>query len=290
MNKTLIIAEIGECFNGDFDVAEKLIYHASKAGCDIVKFQTLDYEQISDDDPEKEWFKKIALNPEKIEKLKKMADYYNIQILFTPENVKTAQWLINGGLKNVKIASSCIHDKELIAFIKDNFNRVIMSTGMASLDEINEAVTSLDAIKELYIMHCISEYPTGPLLEERGLKALAYEDVRFNMMKILMGLFPCHKIGYSDHTDDILAPIVAVAIGAQVIEKHITLDRNVPITNYKSGGKYLGTDHVLSIEPQKLKEMVRQIREVEQMFGPMKWERTQGERLLKDFLRGRFGG
>lgn len=286
--KTIIIAEVGECFNGDIEIAKRLIYEAKEAGCDIVKFQTLDYENISDDDPESEWFKKIALNPDKIGILIKYAREADIEILFTPENIKTAKWLLEQGLRDVKIPSSTVANKELITFINDNFERVFMSTGMASLDEANDAVRSLSNVRDLYIMHCVSEYPTGPLLEQRGLKALSHEDVRLNMMKILMELFPQYKVGYSDHTDGILAPIVAVAAGARVIEKHITLDRTTPIKNFETGGEYLGTDHVLSIEPDELKEMVKQIREVEKMLGEWKWERSAGEKTLRNFIRERF--
>jgi N,N'-diacetyllegionaminate synthase len=288
--KTIIIAEIGECFNGDLDIAKRLMREAKDAGCDIVKFQTLDYENISKDDPENEWFKKIALNPERINTLVGFARKVNIDILFTPENVKTAKWILNAGFKSVKIASSTMADKKLIKFVNESFDYVFMSTGMASLDEVNEAVNNLKKVKGLYIMHCVSEYPTGPLLEQRGLKALPHEDVRLNMMKILMNLFPNHKIGFSDHTAGILAPIAAVASGAKVIEKHITLDRQTPVKNFETGGKYLGTDHILSIEPNELKEMVSQIREVEKMFGEWKWERSKGEIILKDFIRKRFSG
>jgi len=290
MNKTVIIAEVGECFNGDMETAKRMLLVAKGAGCDIVKFQTLDYESILEDDPEKEWFKKIALDPEKIEILVGYAGEMDIQILFAPENVKTSQWLVDADLKSVKIASSCMYDLELIKFINCHFGQVFMSTGMASLDEVNVAVNHLTNIPDFYIMHCISEYPTGPLLEDRGLKALSHENVRLNMMRMLMELFPQHKIGYSDHTSGILAPVVSVAMGARVIEKHITLDRNTPIENFKEGKEYLGTDHVLSIEPDELKEMVSQIREVEKMFGEWKWERSEGEIILRDFLRERFAG
>jgi len=290
MNKTVIIAEIGECFNGDMETAKRMIAVAKDAGCDIVKFQTLDYENISEDDPEKEWFKKIALDPEKIEILVGYAGEMDIQILFTPENIKTSQWLVDADLKSVKIASNCIYDLQLIKFINCHFEQVFLSTGMTSLDEVNIAVNHLTNISDLYIMHCISEYPTGPLLEDRGLKALSHENVRLNMMRMLMELFPQHKIGYSDHTSGILASVVSVAMGAKVIEKHITLDKNIPIENFREGKEYLGTDHVLSIEPDELKEMVCQIREVEKMFGEWKWERSEGEIILRDFLRERFAG
>jgi N,N'-diacetyllegionaminate synthase len=287
-NRTVIIAEIGECYNGDLNIAKTLIYEAKQAGCDIVKFQTLDYENISENDPEKDWFKKIALDPHKIRYLNEIAKDNNIEILFTPSNIKTAKWLLDVGLVDVKIASSNIVDRDLVSYVNENFKRVFMSTGMCYLDELNWAVVSLNKVKELYIMHCISEYPTGPLLDQRGLRALAHEDVHLNMMGILMALYPQHKIGYSDHTAGILAPVAAVALGARVIEKHITLDRQTPLENFKHGKEYLGTDHVLSLEPQELKEMVRQIREVEKMIGPWRWERSEGENILREFLRKRF--
>ena len=97
-----------------------------------------------------------------------------------------------------------------------------------------------------------------------------------------------YKIGYSDHTSGILAPIAAVAMGAMVVEKHVTLDRKKPIENFNKGKKYLGTDHILSAEPEELKEMVSQIREVEKMLGKPKWERSEGEKILRNFLRKRF--
>lgn len=284
----LIIAEVGECFNGDLDVARELIAVASDAGCNVVKFQTLDQENIAPDDPEALWLQKIALDPFKVEYLVACGNNSGIEVLFTPENVKTGQWLLNAGLKDVKIASSSVSDTALITFVGSNFRRVFMSTGMASLDEINQAVSLLKNVPELYIMHCISEYPTGPLLEKRGLVALSAENVRLNMMRILMDLYPYYKIGYSDHTTGILAPVAAVAMGAQVIEKHITLDRSTPLRNFQAGGPYLGTDHVLSLEPAELGEMVRMIREVEQMMGPWEWDRTEGEKILKNFIRGRF--
>jgi N,N'-diacetyllegionaminate synthase len=290
MGRTIIIGEVGECFNGDLGIAERLIFESKDAGCDIVKFQTLDDENISDDDPERDWFLKVALNHEKVIHLTKCAEKYDIDILFTPDDIRTAKMILQVGSKQVKIASSVMTDQEYIQFINANFTRVFMSTGMCSLDEVSEAVDCLKDVKELYVLHCISEYPTGPLLEQRGLKALSPADVRLNMMQMLMRIFPQHKIGYSDHTDGILAPVAAAAMGAQVIEKHITLDRMTPIANFMQGKEYLGTDHVLSIEPAELREMVRQIREVEQMMGLWKWERSPGEIILREFLRKRFKG
>jgi N,N'-diacetyllegionaminate synthase len=288
MNKAIIIAEIGECFNGDFKKAKRLISVAKDSGCDMAKFQTLDYDNIRDDDPEKEWFRKIALNPEKIRYLIKYSREVGIPILFSPENIKTASWLLDFNLEDIKIPSSLITELDFINFVNLNFKRVFVSTGMASLKEVKQAVKRLSKVRNLYIMHCISEYPTGPLIRLRGLKALSHEDVRLNMMKMLMELFPQYKVGYSDHTCGIIAPLAAVAMGARVIEKHITLDRETPIKNYKNNKEYLGTDHVLSLEPGELREMVEQIREVEKILGEWKWKRSQGEKILREFQRKRF--
>lgn len=288
MDKTIIIAEIGECFNGDLQTAKRMVLVAKQSGCDMAKFQTLDYDNIKDNDPEREWFKRIALNPEKIRYLIKCSKEIGISILFSAENINTASWLLDFNCKDIKIASSLITALDFIDFVNLNFERVFMSTGMASLKEVKQAVKRLDKVGQLYIMHCISEYPTGPLIKSRGLKALSHNDVRLNMMKMLMNLFPQHKIGYSDHTCGIIAPLAAVAMGAKVIEKHITLDRQTAIKNYKNNKEYLGTDHVLSLEPIELKEMVAQIREVEKILGEWKWERSSGEKILKEFQRNRF--
>lgn len=288
MDRVIIIAEVGECFNGELERAKEMIAVAWDAGCDIVKFQTLDYENIPEGDPEKDWFKKIALDPEKMRYLIGCAKEAGIEILFTPENVKTAGWILDAGLKSVKIASSCMSDAELIKFANGRFNKVFISTGMAELEEVKTAVKNLGKVRELYILHCVSEYPTGPLLEKRGLRALADEDAHINMIKMLIRQFPDHTIGYSDHTAGIMVPAFAVAAGAKVIEKHITLDKKTPVDNFKTGGQYLGTDHILSLEPDELRQMVVQIRQVEKILGEDRWERSDGEQILKDFLRKRF--
>lgn len=286
--RVVIIAEIGECWNGDFEQAKKLIEVAAAAGCDYAKFQTLDREGIAPDDPERDWFLSIALGREELEVLRDHARKAGVGFLVTPEKRKQAEMLAAMGCDAVKIASSCLVDEDLLSYVNATFPRVFISTGLAELDEIDRAVAQLASVRELYIFHCIAEYPTGPLLDERGLRALDDEDVHMAMMSILAERYPQARAGYSDHTVGLLAPIVAVAAGARVIEKHITLDRATPIANFASGGKYLGTDHVLSLEPDELEEMVRQIRKVEAMSGRPVWERTEGEKKLRAFLRARF--
>ena len=286
--RTVIIGEVGECFNGDFNVALKMIEEIKKAGCDIVKFQLLDLAEVSFDDPERDWFQKLELQSEKIKKLMKHAELYQIGILFTPVSVKTASWMYELGCQEVKIASSFLKKKELLTYINDHFQTIYISTGMAALSEIQQTLDQFDRDKDIYILHCISEYPTGPLLEQTGLVAMKEEDVHLNMLSILRKTFPKYPIGYSDHTDGIFVPMMAAAMGAAVIEKHVTLDRQTPIEHFKKGLEYMGTDHVLSIEPEKLQEMVSQIRRVETIQGNEIWDRSEGEKLLMEFLRQRY--
>ncbi len=283
-----IIAEVGECFNGSMECAQKMIKEAAQAGCDIVKFQILDMDEVSPNDPEYDWFQKIELDRNKINLLIQWAKEVDIQILFTPVSVKTAEYLYMEGIDTVKIASSFIRKMEVLEYINNHFYKVYLSTGMADLEEIRNAVNILDKPTEIVILHCISEYPTGPLLEQRGLKALDEKDAHLNMIRVLKNEFPEYKIGYSDHTDGIFVPVIAAAMGAEVIEKHFTLDRQTPIEHYIQGKEYMGTDHVLSIEPKVLKKMVNQIRRTEVCQGDMNWIRSAGERVLLDFLRSRY--
>lgn len=289
-DRTIIIAEIGECWNGDTKQAERLMNAAAEAGCDYVKFQTLDRESIRGDDPEREWFLKIALSDEIIAYFISYANAKKIKPLFTPANLSKAKLLKEKfNLDEVKIASSVFYNEAAVKYIAQNYKRVFLSTGMSSLEEVRRAVRHFDGKdNELYILHCVSEYPTGPLLESRGLSPLNEQDAHLNMMVMLREVFPQHKIGYSDHTAGLLAPVCAVAAGAAVIEKHITLDRKKPRELYENGKGYLGTDHILSLEPDELKEMVSQIRRVEKIFGEKTWNRTEGEKALRNFLIGRF--
>ncbi len=283
-----IIAEVGECFNGDIEKAHRMICEAKKAGCDVVKFQLLDMVEVANDDPEYYWFSKLDLSPPKLQQLIKWAKEENIKILFTPVSIRTAEWLDAVGLKSVKVASSFIRKKKLLEYINNHFELVYASTGMASLEEIDEMISELSNVKEIRLMHCISEYPTGPLLEKSGLKALDENDAHLSMMKIMKDRYNSMKVGYSDHTDGVFVPVVAAAMGAELIEKHFTLDRMTPIKHFNEGKQYMGTDHVLSIEPYEMKKMVQQIRRVERIKGSLDWERSNGEKILMEFLRGRY--
>ena len=287
LRSVIIIAEIGECWNGDLAQAFQLIDVAAKTGCDYAKFQTLDRTGIAADDPEREWFFKLALNESELIQLIERCRQSNISFLATPEKTGQAKLLLKLECTAIKVASSCLVDDDLLGYVNGRFRRVFLSTGLATLEEVAHALSLLHDVPELFVLHCIAEYPTGPLLDERGLRALDDVDVHLSMMDILTDRFPSVAVGYSDHTVGQLAPIVAVAAGARVIEKHITLDRDGPVSNF-NGGPYLGTDHVLSLEPSELEEMVANVRKVEKMLGPPQWQRTPAELKLKRFLRERF--
>ncbi len=286
--RTIVIAEVGECFNGSMQTAKRLMEEAKNADCDIVKFQLLDIAEVAANDPERDWFKQIAITPVMLKTFLEWAHELEIEPLFTPVSVRTAQWLTDAGLRTVKIASSFVSKKDLLQYIDENFDLVYASTGMASLEEIDAMLGRLAHVREVRLLHCISEYPTGPLLEQRGLVAMNEQDAHLNMMTILRKRYPHLMVGYSDHTDNIFVPLVAVAMGAEIIEKHITLDRQTPIDHFNNHLAYMGTDHIVSIEPDKLKAMVAQIRRVEKVKGDMEWDRSEGEKILMAFLKSRY--
>ena len=286
--RTIVIAEIGECFNGDMETAKKLMEAAKHADCDIVKFQILDINEVAADDPEREWFEKITITPSMLKTFIEWAREWEIEPLFTPVSVRTASWLVEARMRTVKIASSFVSKEELLQYIDAHFDVVYASTGMASLGEVDAMLDMLSHVQEVRLLHCISEYPTGPLLKRRGLAAMDEQDAHLNMMKILKARYPNLMVGYSDHTDDIFVPLVATAMGAEIIEKHITLDRKTPIEHFCNHLEYMGTDHVVSIEPYKLETMVKQIRRIEKVKGDMAWERSDGEKILMQFLKSRY--
>ena len=266
MKKVLIIAEIGENHVGDMERAKRMVAEAAKAGVDMVKFQSYLASEVADDDPEKEWFAKVQLSDKAHYELKEYAEQHGVEFLSSPFSLNRAKLLCEGlGLKKIKIASSEMLNFPLLDYINEHAEVIFLSTGMATLDEIKTALTHLNKIKTCYIMHCVTQYPTKS------------EDTNLRAITTLKTAFPEHHIGYSDHTIGIQAALVAVALGAEVIEKHFTLDKNLP-----------GTDHILSADPDELREMTEKIREIETILGKPIKEPTSKEKEIRDFVRGRF--
>jgi N-acetylneuraminate synthase/N,N'-diacetyllegionaminate synthase len=255
----IIIAEAGVNHNGDIRKAEQLIDAAVQAGADYVKFQTFkadklvsksapkaSYQQknINDgDDTQYTMLKKLELSEEDHIRLSQYATSKKIKFLSTAFDLDSIDFLETLGIDTFKIPSGEITNYPYLVRIAKTGKPVILSTGMAYMKEIQDAVTVLSnhgvPKEKIIILHCNTEYPTP------------FEDVNLKAMLTIGSQFGV-SYGYSDHTTGIEVPIAAVALGAVVIEKHFTLDRTLP-----------GPDHKASLEPQELHAMVAGIRNIE---------------------------
>lgn len=286
MTATFIIAEAGVNHNGSIEMAMRLVDAAAKAGADAVKFQTFKAEQVvSRYAPKAEYqrrtsdawesqldmIRKLELSESDHTALIAHAKAAGIEFLSTPFDSKSLAFLIEGlGLSTIKIPSGEITNAPFLLEIAHCANRVILSTGMSTLGEIEMALgvlalgfsepntqPSRPAFEGAYVssigkqmlkervslLHCTTEYPAP------------FADVNLHAMATMRQAFDL-PVGYSDHTQGIAIPVAAVALGASIIEKHFTLDRSLP-----------GPDHKASLEPDELKQMVRSIRHVELALG-----------------------
>ena len=258
----LIIAEIGVNHNGCLDTAKKLIDVAVSSGADVVKFQTFKSDQLTTEiapladyqlknSPElinqQTLLSKLELDEDGHKILKKYANNVGIEFLSTGFTLESIDFLSKLGLERWKVPSGEINNIPLLRKVASQNQPTIISTGMASLGEIELALKTLYDSKldkeKISVLHCNTAYPTP--MEDVNLKAI-------NTIKNSFDI----NVGFSDHSEGIEASIAAVAIGAQIIEKHITLDKNMP-----------GPDHKASIEPQELYNLVNSIRNVEKAIG-----------------------
>lgn len=258
-NKVIIIAEAGVNHNGDFENAKKLILAAANAGADYVKFQTFKADKLVSKDAQKAEYQKANLKDDgdtQYDMLKKLemseawhyelinyANECGIKFLSTGFDEDSIDFLDSLNIDLFKIPSGEITNKPYLEHIAKKGKPIVISTGMSNLQEIKDAVKVLQnhqiAQNNITILHCNTEYPTP--MQDVNLLAM-------NTIKNQLGV----KVGYSDHTLGIEVPIAAVALGAVLIEKHFTLDRNLP-----------GPDHLASLEPDELKSMVQAIRNIE---------------------------
>ncbi len=264
--KTVVIAEIGENHLGDMERAKEMIRAAKTAGADIAKFQSYRAADIPEKDPEKEWFGKVQVSDADHKELMAECKKVGIEFLSAPFTVERARLLVETlGLKKLKIASSEMLNGPLLDYAAKHCKTVILSTGLAALDEVSEAVERLHQVPELYVLQCTTQYPCPP--EEANLAVLGAFKKRF----------PNRKVGFSDHTLGIDAAVLAVAAGADLIEKHFTLDKSLP-----------GTDHVLSATPAELEEMIQRIERAEVLLGSADKRPTENEKKIIEFVRTRF--
>ena len=254
VNKTYIIAEIGSNHNKNMETAKKLIDLASDAKVDAVKFQTYKAEKLYSKKAPK--FSKDKKNPFDLIKSvelpyewhKELSDYTKkkkMHFLSSPFDFDAVDLLEKLGVLAYKIASFEITDIELLKYTASKNKPIILSTGMADFEEINDALKTIRAQgnDDIILLHCNSLYPTP--VDIVNLKAIQTMKNKFKI-----------PIGFSDHTLGIHIPIAAVSIGAKVIEKHFTLDRRMK-----------GPDHNFALEPNELKEMVRNIRDIDRAIG-----------------------
>lgn len=263
MNKhVIIIAEAGVNHNGSLELAKKLVDEAKKAGADYVKFQTSTPEKVisvyaeqaeyqknntGTQESQLDMVRKIMLSLEEFRPLKEYCDKVGIKFMSTPFDLDAIDYLSSFDMDYMKVPSGEITNLPYLRKIAKLNMPVILSTGMSRIGEVEDAINILidGGMKreDIILLHCNTEYPTP------------YEDVNLKAMLTLRDTFGV-RVGYSDHTKGIEIPIAAVAMGAEVIEKHFTLDHNLP-----------GPDHVASLEPKELKAMVDSIRNIEIAIG-----------------------
>ena len=259
---TIIIAEAGVNHNGDIEIAKRLVDAAKESGADIVKFQKFEslelatskadkakYQKVTTGKKENQltMLKKLEMNIECHEILKEYCEKIDIEFLSTPFDIKSVDELRRLNLRRWKIPSGEITNLPYLRHIGACKMPIVLSTGMANLSEIELALETIEQAgterNKITLLHCTTEYPAP------------FNEINLNAMRTMESTFKV-RVGYSDHSRGITIPIAAVALGASIIEKHITLDRNME-----------GPDHKASIEPNEFSSMVRSIREIEVALG-----------------------
>lgn len=259
-NPCFIIAEAGINHNGDMNLAKQLIDAAVEAGADAVKFQTFHADDFITQNAEKaeyqkrttstgesqyEMIKRLEFSKDEFRELFEYAQRKDIIFLSTPFDEESVDFLDSIGVQAFKISSGELNNIVLLKKIAEKQKPIILSTGMANLGEVEDAVQFLqkNGSQDIILLHCTTSYPAP--IHSVNLRAIETIRCAFKL-----------PVGYSDHTEGIIIPIAAVAMGARVIEKHFTLNRSLP-----------GPDHKASLEPCELKAMVRAIRDVESALG-----------------------
>lgn len=260
VNNIFIIAEAGINHNGDINIAKRLVDNAVLCGVDAIKFQTFNasnlvtkyakqanyqIENLKEETSQLQMLKKLELSYEEFKEIKKYCETKKILFLSSPFDLESIDFLDSIGIEIFKIPSSEIDNVPYLRKIARLKKKVILSTGMSNLSDIEFALNTLrnNGTKDIVLLHCNTDYPTK--VEEVNL--LAMETIK-NAFKI--------SVGYSDHTNGIEVAIAAAALGAIVIEKHFTLDKNMT-----------GPDHKASLEPFELRNMVKAIRNIEIALG-----------------------
>lgn len=269
-----IIAEAGVNHNGSLKMALELVEQSAALGANAIKFQSFKADQLVTPDAHKavyqekmtgpgtqwEMLKQLELSVEQHDILFQHCKQHQIEFMSTPFDVESAQFLFSLGMQKFKIPSGEINNPQLLSTVARFHLPIIMSTGMANLEEV---AVALKVIKHqnVTLLHCTSAYPTSD------------DDVHLRSMQTLASTFKL-PVGYSDHTLGIHVAPLAVAMGASVIEKHITLDKALP-----------GPDHQASLEPHEFAAMIQSIRQTEKCLGSPEKHARPCELANRDLVR-----
>jgi len=243
---TFVIAEGGLNHNGDVRLAKKIVENAANVGADAIKFQTFDASDlVSSKSNAYKLFRKLELSDSDFSELNDFAKSNQIIFLSTPFGMKAVNLLIRLKVPAFKIASGDLTNLPLISYIARNKKPMLLSTGMGNIEEVNDAVQAIKNVKnnKIIIMHSVTSYPTP------------YNEVNLHTLTTLKMKFK-FPVGYSDNGRNDLVTLVAVAMGSKVIEKHFTINK-----------KLRGPDHKISADPKQMKNLIIQIRQIEEMFG-----------------------
>ena len=273
-----VIGEAGVNHNGDLSLAKKLVDVARRAGADAVKFQSFKAENLvtrrapkakyqeqttGSAESQYEMIEKLELKEQDFKELSDYAHRKGISFLSSPFDKRSVDLLDRLGVPAFKIPSGEITNFSLLRHIARKRKPIILSTGMSTLGEIEDAVRVIrkQGAGEIVLLHCVTDYPAK------------IEDMNLRAMETLRHAFGL-PVGLSDHSPGVTVPVAAVALGACVIEKHFTLDKSLP-----------GPDHQASLEPEELKQMVRAIREVEKAMGDGSKKPTKDEKQIQKVAR-----
>ncbi len=274
--RPFIIAEIGSNHNGDMDLARKIIDEAKSCGCDAVKFQSFDdkslickaeYEANTkyNDSPKKhfgsleEMVKKYYLREEQHYELKEYCDQIGILFSSTPFSYNEVDLLVNLDVPYIKVASMDINNYPLLRYMVKTGKPIILSTGMATLAEIDHAIQIFEeeGNSQIVLLHCISVYPP------------AFEDINLRNISMLQQTYS-YPVGFSDHSLGIHIPLAAITLGSCVIEKHFTIDKDLP-----------GWDHEISADPKEMRQIVEFSKQINKSLGSFTRKVSEAEEKKK---------
>ncbi|MFW6007783.1 MAG: N-acetylneuraminate synthase family protein [archaeon] len=283
----MFIAEIGINHNGNLDIAKKLIYEAKNAGVDVVKFQKRNPDVCVPEERKNdikgtpwgtmtylEYKKKIEFEKKEYDEIDKYCKEIGIKWTASVWDLDSLNFILQYNIPFIKIPSACITDKELLIKTKESKMPVIISTGMSTQQEVNEALKILQ-YTNLTVMHCNSSYPSKENeLDLNVIKEWANVSTIIDKDSSEIEIKSNFKIGYSGHEEGIMPTIIAKSLGAEVIERHITLDKNM-----------WGSDHKASLDINELKELINYLNKIPIWLGKDEINVYPSEEKIKQKLR-----